>query len=91
MMPSPSPTGQATGPAPAKGNRRHVRSLDRLAGPAGRPAPLDLTVADVATEGDALVFRASGTVDRYAHGVTAMRGMAARHLTIQITARATRA
>jgi hypothetical protein len=35
--------------------------------------------------------RASGTVDRYAHGVTAMRGMAARHLTIQITARAARA
>jgi polyisoprenoid-binding protein YceI len=57
----------------------------------GRPAPLDLAVADIATEGDALVFRASGTVDRYAHGVTALRGMAARHLTIQITARATRA
>ena len=57
----------------------------------GRPAPLDLTVTSIATDGDALVFRASGTVDRYAHGITAMRGMAARHLAIQITARASRA
>ena len=57
----------------------------------GRPAPLDLTITSIATDGDAVVFRASGTVDRYAHGITAMRGMAARHLTIQITARASRA
>jgi polyisoprenoid-binding protein YceI len=57
----------------------------------GRPAPLDLTVTDVATEGATLVFRASGTVDRHAHGVTTMRGMAARRLSVEITARATRA
>jgi hypothetical protein len=33
----------------------------------------------------------SGTADRYAHGVMAMPGMAARHLFIQIAARASRA
>jgi polyisoprenoid-binding protein YceI len=53
----------------------------------GKPALLDLTVTD---EGATLVVRASGTVDRYAHGVTMMRGMAARHLSVEITARATR-
>jgi polyisoprenoid-binding protein YceI len=57
----------------------------------GHSAPLDLTVTDVTTEGTSLVLRASGTVDRYAHGVTAMRGMAARHLSVEITARVTRA
>ena len=35
--------------------------------------------------------QATGTVDRYTHGVTMMRGMAARHLSVEITARATRA
>ena len=53
----------------------------------GRPAPLDLVVTDVTTERAALVFRASGTVERYPHGLTTMRGMAARHLSIEITAR----
>jgi polyisoprenoid-binding protein YceI len=56
----------------------------------GKPAPLDLTVTDVTVEGATLVVRASGTVDRYAHGVTMMRGMAARHLSVEITVRATR-
>jgi len=31
------------------------------------------------------------TVDRYAHGITMLPGMAARRLSVQITARATRA
>ena len=31
------------------------------------------------------------TVDRYAHGITMMPGLAARRLSVQITARATRA
>jgi polyisoprenoid-binding protein YceI len=57
----------------------------------GRTAPLDLTVTGAAMEGTAVVFRASGAIDRYAHGITMMRGMAARHLTIEITAYATRA
>ena len=41
-------------------------------------------------EGAAIVFRADCTVDRYAHGITMMPGMAARQLSVQITARATR-
>jgi polyisoprenoid-binding protein YceI len=57
----------------------------------GRPAPLNLTVIGATAEETAVVFRASGTVDRYAHGVTMMRGMAARRLLIKITAHATRA
>lgn len=57
----------------------------------GRPAPVELSVTDVTAEGTTLVFRASGTVDRYAHGVTTMRGMAARHLTVELAVRATRA
>lgn len=57
----------------------------------GRPAPLNLTVTEATAEGTVVVFRASGTVDRYAHGITMMRGMAARSLSIEITAYATRA
>ena len=37
------------------------------------------------------VFRADCIVDRYVHGITMMPGMAARRLSVQITARATRA
>lgn len=57
----------------------------------GRSAPLDLTVTDVTTEGTTLILLASGTVDRYAHGVKSMPGMAARNLSVEITARATKA
>lgn len=57
----------------------------------GRPAPLELTVTDVTADGTALVFRATGTVDRFTHGITMMRGMAARHLSVEVSARATRA
>jgi polyisoprenoid-binding protein YceI len=37
------------------------------------------------------VIRGVITVDRYAHGITMLPGMAARRLSVQITARATRA
>jgi polyisoprenoid-binding protein YceI len=57
----------------------------------GRPAPFELTVTEVTADGNALAFRATGTVDRYAHGVTMMPGMAARHLSVEVTGRATRA
>jgi polyisoprenoid-binding protein YceI len=57
----------------------------------GQPAPLSLAVTEMTTDGGTLVFRAIGTVDRYAHGVTMMRGMAARYLSVEITAQATRA
>jgi hypothetical protein len=57
----------------------------------GHAAPVELTVDGVSAEGAAIVFRADCTVDRYAHGITMMPGMAARRLSVQITARATRA
>src|SRR6267378_2479879 len=57
----------------------------------GHTTPVELILADVLAEGAAIVFRAGCTVDRYAHGITMMPGLAARRLSVQITARATRA
>jgi polyisoprenoid-binding protein YceI len=57
----------------------------------GRTAPVELAVVDVFAEDAAIVFRADCTVDRYAHGITMMPGMAARRLSVQIAARAIRA
>lgn len=57
----------------------------------GRTAPVELTVTGVSAEDAAIVFRAQCTVDRYAHGITMMPGMAARRLSVQVAARATRA
>ncbi len=56
----------------------------------GQAAPLDLTVVSLRQDGDGLHLQATGTVDRYAHGLTAARGLAARRLQVTITARATR-
>ena len=56
-----------------------------------RTAPVELTVTGVSAEGAAIVFRADCAVDRYAHGTTMMPGVAARRLSVQIAARATRA
>ena len=57
----------------------------------GRTAPVELTVTGVCAEDAAIVFQAQCTVDRYAHGITMMPGMAARRLSVQIAVRATRA
>lgn len=57
----------------------------------GQTAPVELTVTSASAEGAAIVVRADCTVDRYAHAITMMPGMAARQLSVQITARATRA
>jgi polyisoprenoid-binding protein YceI len=54
----------------------------------GVVAPVELRVVEVATEGDDFTVRATGTVDRYAHGMTKLKGMAGRYLTLIITARA---
>ncbi len=56
----------------------------------GRTAPLDLVVTALDQDGDVLHLQATGTVDRYAHGLTAARGLAARRLHITLTARASR-
>lgn len=56
----------------------------------GVPAPVDLTLDELHDNPEELTVRATTRVDRYAHQVTAGKGMAARWLTIEITAVATR-
>jgi hypothetical protein len=73
----------------------HVRDQARVRARQGprqaQSDPVELTVDGVSAERAAIVFRVDCTVDRYAHGITMMPGMAARRLSVQITARATRA
>jgi polyisoprenoid-binding protein YceI len=57
----------------------------------GVVAPVELAVLAVETTGDVVTMRATGTVDRYAHGMTTMHGMAGRYLSLDIAARAVRA
>jgi polyisoprenoid-binding protein YceI len=56
----------------------------------GVEAPVDLTLTSATAAGGALTITAAGTVDRYAHGVTAFKGMAGRRLRIEISVGATR-
>ena len=56
----------------------------------GGPAPVELAVTSATAAGSSLSITASGTVDRYAHGITGAKGMAARHLRIEISANASR-
>lgn len=57
----------------------------------GVPAPVDLTLEEL-RYGDAgeLILRASAKVDRYAHQITGAKGLAARWLTVEVTAIARR-
>ena len=55
----------------------------------GIVAPVDLRLSGVES-GTTLTIRGVARVDRYAHGMTAGRGLAARHLDIGITTTATR-
>lgn len=57
---------------------------------AGRTAPLDLALTRVHQDGRSLDLEATGRVDRYAHGLTAARGLAARYLHVTVSARASR-
>lgn len=50
----------------------------------GHARPIDVLVDSVRTAGRELTVRASATVDRYAFGVTAMKGMAGRSLRLQL-------
>ena len=56
----------------------------------GHAAPLELVLTELTSDGSTLTIRAKGEVDRYAQGVTMMKGMAARTLTFEVTARATK-
>jgi polyisoprenoid-binding protein YceI len=56
----------------------------------GRSQPVSLQVTESVPGEDSVALVATTRVDRYAHGITASRGMAARHLdiTLRVTARA---
>ena len=56
----------------------------------GAAAPLELTVTDISEDHGQVTVRATATVDRYAHGLTKAKGLAARRLQLQLTAVATR-
>jgi hypothetical protein len=56
-----------------------------------RSPPVELTLVGLSASTRAAVLPAAGTVDRCAHGITQMPGMAARRrLSVEITARGTR-
>ncbi len=56
----------------------------------GAAAPVDLRVVDLRETDGGLYVRAAATIDRYAHGMTKFKGMAARRVHLEITARAER-
>ncbi|MEY9844420.1 polyisoprenoid-binding protein YceI [Streptacidiphilus sp. BW17] len=56
----------------------------------GVRAPVTFTVAKAEVDGEEITVEATGTVDRYAHGVTKLKGMAGRHLVLVATVRARR-
>ena len=50
----------------------------------GTPAPAELTVTEIAFDGTDLALHGATSIDRYAHGVVAGKGMAGRHLAIEL-------
>lgn len=56
----------------------------------GNTAPVELTIIEATTDPTGLTLRATGKVDRYAHDITKMKGIAARYLTLNIAAHADR-
>lgn len=56
----------------------------------GIPEQIELEILQVQEDSGALLLHATTQIDRYAHGVTKAKGMAARHLKLYINARATR-
>jgi polyisoprenoid-binding protein YceI len=56
----------------------------------GHSAPAELVITEARTDGDSLLFTATTRIDRYTHGLTKKKGLAARHLDLTINARATR-
>jgi polyisoprenoid-binding protein YceI len=56
----------------------------------GGSAPVELTVTEATAHGETLTVVATATVDRYAHGITAVKGLAGRYLEVNLTATAHR-
>lgn len=57
---------------------------------AGHEYPVELAIEQVRADGTEMTAVASTDIDRYAFGVTAMKGLAARHLSCRIEIVATR-
>ena len=51
----------------------------------GADAPLELTITGISATGGELRATATGTVDRFSHGVRAMPGMAGRRVQLTVT------
>ncbi|HJP73709.1 MAG TPA: YceI family protein [Pseudonocardiaceae bacterium] len=56
----------------------------------GVAAPADFSLDSLEVKSADILISATGKVDRYAHGITARKGLAGRHLWLSITVRATR-
>ena len=56
----------------------------------GGTAPLELLVTDLVPTADGMQIKATGKVDRYAHGVRAAKGMVGRWLTLDLAVSALR-
>jgi polyisoprenoid-binding protein YceI len=52
----------------------------------GETVPVDFLITQSEVNGPQVSIRAAGRVDRYAHGVTKMKGMAARYLDLDLRA-----
>lgn len=52
----------------------------------GRDAPCELTITETVEHPDGLTIVATGTVDRYAHGITGAKGFIGRYVELEITA-----
>lgn len=55
----------------------------------GIAAITDFSLESLQLHGADILLTATGKIDRYTHGITAMKGMAGRHIWLTITARAT--
>ena len=73
------------GLAPVKGTFRLVSGQITIADPV-----TSSTITEATASEDVLLIRATTRIDRYAHGLTKAKGIAGRHLAMEITARATR-
>ena len=54
----------------------------------GVTAPVEFVVTELRSDPTTFTVRATGTVDRYAHGITKVKGMAGRHITLDVTVHA---
>ncbi|MFC0542222.1 YceI family protein [Kutzneria chonburiensis] len=56
----------------------------------GAAAPAEFSLESLQVDAADIRIAATGKIDRYAHGITAMKGMAGRYLWLTVTVRATR-